>query len=89
MPERRQPVQMLAVLFSAAIVAAPFIAFLVRPAAGLFVMILALGAISFLLREALRATTPEAHRVLRFALAANLSLAVACGVALLWLLFAS
>jgi hypothetical protein len=86
MPERRQPVQMLAVLFSAAILAAPFIAFLVRPAAGLFVMTLALVATSFLLREAIGATAPEVHRVLRIALAANLALAAACGAALVWLL---
>lgn len=86
MPERRAPVPVLAILFSAAIVAAPFLAFLVRPAAGLFVMTLALVATSYLLREAIGATAPEAHRVLRVALAANLSLAAACGAALLWLL---
>ena len=49
-------------------------------------MTLALVATSFLLREAIGATAPEVHRVLRIALAANLALAAACGAALVWLL---
>ena len=66
---------------SAAIVAAPFLALLVDPAAALAVMALALGATSYLAREAGR-THPES-RGLAILSAVNAALAVGCVVGLL------
>jgi UDP-N-acetylmuramyl pentapeptide phosphotransferase/UDP-N-acetylglucosamine-1-phosphate transferase len=68
-----------------AILAAPFLALLYRTEAGLIVMALALGAVSLLLRDALREVSPQARRWLRLILGFNLVLAVACVALATWL----
>jgi hypothetical protein len=71
---------------SAAILAAPFIAWLFRPEAGLLVMALALGAASFMLADALDETPGQIHRWLRLGIGVNITLAVACVSLAAWLL---
>jgi hypothetical protein len=61
-----------------AIVAAPFLALLYCPEAGLIVMALALAAATLLLCDALPAAVPGARRWLRLAIGVNLALAAAC-----------
>jgi len=61
-----------------AILAAPFIAWLFRAEAGLFLMALALAAGSFVLADALDATPEPGHRWLRLGIGVNLALAAAC-----------
>jgi hypothetical protein len=69
-----------AALGSVAILAAPFIAWLFRAEAGLVLMALALGAGSFVLVDALEATSGRIHRWVRLAIGVNIALAVACVV---------
>jgi hypothetical protein len=69
-----------AALGSVAILAAPFIAWLFRAEAGLVLMALALGAGSFVLVDALEATSGHIHRWVRLAIGVNIALAVACVV---------
>jgi uncharacterized metal-binding protein len=66
--------------------AAPFIALLFRTEAGLVVMALALAAGSFLLADALAATSRQFHRWLRIGIGVNLVLAAACVALAVWLL---
>lgn len=73
-------------VFAAAILAAPFIAWLFGAEAALIVMALTLSAGSYLLAGALDATPGHMHRWLRLGIAANLVLAGACGVLAIWLL---
>ena len=75
-----------AALLAAAMLAAPFIALLFRTEAGLVVMALALAAGSFLLADALAATSGQLHRWLRIGLGVNLALAAACVALAVWLL---
>jgi hypothetical protein len=65
-------------LLALAIFAAPFLALLYRPEAGLIVMALALSAATLLLRDALPAAVPGVRRWMRLAIGVNLVLAVAC-----------
>jgi hypothetical protein len=69
----------------AAIMAAPFIAWLFGAEAALVAMALALGAGSYLLATALEATPERIHRRLRLGIGANLMLAAACGALAVWL----
>jgi hypothetical protein len=73
-------------LLAAAMLAAPFIALLFRTEAGLVVMALALAAGSFLLADALAATSGQFHRWLRIGIGVNLALAAACVALAVWLL---
>jgi hypothetical protein len=73
-------------VLTAAILAAPFIAWLFGAEAALVVMALALGAGSYLLAGATDATPGHIHRWLRLGIGANLVLAAACGVLAIWLL---
>jgi hypothetical protein len=73
-------------VLTAAILAAPFIAWLFRAEAGLVVMSLALSAGSFLLADALAATPKQIHRWLRLGIGFNLTLATACLGLAIWLL---
>jgi hypothetical protein len=70
----------------AAILAAPFIAWLFGAEAALVVMALALSAGSYLLAAALDATPGHIRRWLRLGIGANLMLAAACGALAIWLL---
>jgi hypothetical protein len=73
-------------ILAAAILAAPFIAWLVRTEAGLVVMAMALSAGSFLLGDALGATHRQFHNWLRVGIGVNLALAAACLALAVWLL---
>jgi uncharacterized metal-binding protein len=73
-------------ILATAILVAPFIAWLFRAEAGLFVMAVALGAGSFLLADALDAMPKQIHRWLRWAIGVNLTLAAACMALAIWLL---
>jgi hypothetical protein len=75
-----------AAILAAAILAAPFIAWLFRTEAGLVVMAMALSAGSFLLADALGATHRQYHRWLRVGIGVNLALAAACLALAVWLL---
>ena len=75
-----------AVLGSVAILAAPFLAWLFRPEAGLLLMALALGAGSLVLADALNATPEHVRRWVRLGIGVNVALAVACVALALWLL---
>jgi hypothetical protein len=70
---------------AAAILVAPFIAWLFRAEAALVVMALALVAGSYLLAGALEATPGHFHRWLRLGIGANLTLAAACVALAIWL----
>jgi hypothetical protein len=70
---------------TAAILAAPFIAWLFRTEAGLIVMATALSAGSFLLADALDATPGQVQRWLRLGIGVNLALAAACVALAVWL----
>ena len=70
---------------TAAIMAAPFIAWLFGAEVALVVMALALGAGSYLLAGALETTPERVQRWLRLGIGANLMLAVACGAIAVWL----
>jgi hypothetical protein len=69
----------------AAIMVAPFIAWLIGAEAALVVMAAALGAASYLLAGALEATPARIQRWLRLGIGVNLMLAVACGALAIWL----
>jgi len=72
-------------VMAAAMLAAPFIAWLYRAEAALVVMALALGAGSYLLAGAREATPGHIHRWLRLGIGANLTLAAACLALAIWL----
>jgi hypothetical protein len=74
-----------AALLAAAILAAPFLAWLFRTEAGLIVMAVALTAGSFLLADALESTPGQFHRWLRLGIGVNLALAAACVALAVWL----
>ena len=71
---------------AAAILAAPFIAFLFRTEAGLIVMAVALSAGSLLLADAFGVTQGKFHRWLRLGIGVNLTLAAACIALAVWLM---
>ena len=73
-------------VLTAAILAAPFIAWLYRAEAGLVVMALALGAGSFVLAGALDASPGHMRRWMRLGIGVNLTLAAACLALATWLL---
>jgi hypothetical protein len=73
-------------LLAAAILAAPFIAWLFGVEAALVVMALTLGAGSYLLAGALGVTPVHIRRWLRLGIGANLLLAAACVALAIWLL---
>jgi len=70
-------------LFGGAMAAAPFLALLYGPTAGLAVATAALAATAALSADAARAAPPAAGRRLRVAAAVNGALAMACLAALL------
>ncbi len=74
------------IIMAVAILAAPFIALLIRVEAGLIVMALALSAGSLLLREAHGAAPTHIRRWLQLGMLVNVTLAVACVVLAAWLL---
>ncbi len=72
-------------ILSAAILAAPFLALLYAPAAGLAVMALALGLLAFLATDAAGRADPAFRGRLRLAARLNLLLATACLLAaMIW-----
>ena len=72
-------------VLSGAMVAAPFLALLYHPAAGLTVMALALGTLTGLAMDAARHAEPAARRRLRLVAAINALLGLACALAtLVW-----
>jgi hypothetical protein len=73
-------------VLTAAILAAPFIAWLYRAEAGLVVMALALSAGSFVLAGALDASPGHMRRWIRLGIGFNLTLAAACLALATWLL---
>jgi hypothetical protein len=73
-------------VLTAAILAAPFIAWLYRAEAGLVVMALALSAGSFVLAGALDASPGHMRRRIRLGIGFNLTLAAACLALATWLL---
>jgi uncharacterized metal-binding protein len=73
-------------VLTAAILAAPFIAWLYSAEAGLVVMALALNAGSFVLAGALDASPGQMHRWIRLGIVVNLTLAAACFALSIWLL---
>ena len=73
-------------VLTAAILAAPFIAWFYSAEAGLIVMALALSAGSFVLAGALDASPRQMHRWVRLGIAVNLTLAAACVGLAMWLL---
>jgi hypothetical protein len=75
----------LPIVLSAAMVIAPFVAWLFAPEAGLAVMAAGLCALAYLLRLALAETDVTIHAWLRMAVAADLLLAAACLGLLVWL----
>jgi hypothetical protein len=75
-----------AIVCSAALFVAPFIALAYSPELGLFVMAAALLATAYLLREALHAVGTGSQRLLRIAIGVDVAVAVACVVVLMWLL---
>lgn len=75
----------LTVLLAAAIFLAPLLALLLRVEAGLLAMAVALTATALLLRDAAPDAPRQLHQPLRLLVGVNLALAVACLVALAWL----
>ena len=73
-------------ILTAAILAAPFIAWVYRTEAGLVVMALALGAGSFVLAGARDASPGHIRRWIRLGIGVNLTLAAACFALAIWLL---
>jgi hypothetical protein len=75
---------LLAIVMSVAVMAAPFLALLYNPAAGLGVMAIALGASVSLLLE-VRGNAPEPlRRGLRYVVGFDIALAMACAFAAVW-----
>ena len=89
MPDEAARVRLSAVLLSAAIFVAPFIALVFSTAAGLVVMAVALGVTSALALDAVPAIPPRARQWVRVAVVVNLGLAVACGAVAVWLVAGS
>jgi hypothetical protein len=83
--ENRPGPRLLPIVLSAAMVIAPFAAWLFAPEAGLAVMAAGLCALAYLLRLALAETDASIHFWLRLAMAADLLLAAACLGLLVWL----
>ena len=75
-----------AIVLAAAVFVAPFLALLFSAEAGLAVMTASLGAAAFLLHEAAGHVPHHQQRPLRFAVAIDLGLAIACLGVLIWLL---
>jgi hypothetical protein len=86
MDEKPVPGRSGTIILVIAILAAPFLAMLILVEAGLIVMALALGAGSFLLSDAIDVVPIRARPWLRFGIAVNVTLAVACFGLALWLL---
>jgi hypothetical protein len=86
MDGRRVPGRVGGIAMALAMLAAPFIAMLIRVEAGLFVMALALSAGSLLLREAFDAVPLHFHRWLRLGILLNVALAVMCVGFAAWLI---
>jgi hypothetical protein len=77
--------RLLPIVLSAAMVIAPFAAWLFAPEAGLAVMAAGLCALAYLLRLALTETDAAIHAWLRLAMAVDLLFAAACLGLLVWL----
>ena len=73
-------------VLTAAILAAPFIAWVYRAEAGLVVMALALSAGSFVLAGALDTSPGHMRRWIRLGIGVNLTLAAVCLAVATWLL---
>jgi hypothetical protein len=81
---KRVPAHVVTVVMALAMLAAPFLAFLYHPAAGLVVMAVALATAAFLAHGALAFAPPPARRWLRVAIVVNAVLAVVCVIAAGW-----
>ena len=75
-----------AIVCSAALFLAPFIALIYSPELGLFVMTAALLATAYLLREALHVVGPGSRRWLRVAIGLDVAVAFTCIAVLIRLL---
>ena len=73
--------RMIGCVLSGAILAAPFLALLYAPAAGLAIMAVALGMLAFLATDAVGRADPAMRGRLRLAARLNLLLATACLIA--------
>lgn len=86
MEERERFRQPVFVVLAMAIVLAPFLALLFDVKVGLGLMTVALITCGLLLRGAAAGAPPRVQRWIQLVVAVNLLLAVACGVALVYLL---
>jgi hypothetical protein len=84
----RLPENIVAIVLAAALMAAPFLALLYSPAAGLGVMAIALGASVSLLLEVRDAAPVRVRRRLGFVVGLDVVLALACAAAAVWWLTA-
>ena len=82
-PVARGPARLAGCVFVGAILAAPFLALLFDPTAGLLVMTLALAATAFLAGDAARAATAPTRRRLSVLVVVNGALALGCVAVLL------
>ena len=85
MPLAPGPGQPRAIVLALAVFAAPFLALLYSPVAGLAVMAASLVTAAFLLRGVQTVVVSARARWVQLATAIDLGLALACIVALLWL----
>lgn len=74
----------LVIIVSVALMAAPFLALLYSPAAGLTMMAMALGAAVFLLLEVREAAPLRLQRPLRLVVGIDVALSAACALAAIW-----
>lgn len=84
MNRRRPSFQVMAIVLGAAMVAAPFLALLYHPVAGLAVMALTLVVTAVLARDVIASAPTRLRRWLTVAIVINLVFAVACIAAAVW-----
>jgi hypothetical protein len=80
----RLPENIVAIILGVALMAAPFLALLYSPAAGLGMMAIALGASVSLLLEVRDAAPARVRRRLGFVVGLDVVLALACAAAAVW-----
>jgi hypothetical protein len=80
----RLPENIVAIILGVALMAAPFLALLYSPAAGLGMMAIALGASVALLLEVRDAAPARVRRQLGFVVGLDVVLALACAAAAVW-----
>ncbi|MFN8591577.1 MAG: hypothetical protein U0031_08970 [Thermomicrobiales bacterium] len=83
---RRPSFQVMAIVLGAAMVAAPFLALLYHPVAGLAVMALALVATALLARDVVASSPSRLRGWLNAAIVMNIVFAIACVAAAVWFL---